>query len=330
MKVNYQNNRDISFNGILNNKFLKKSLEFAADNGTLFAATASLSLSGIRPLVILATPKTDTKNKQVACSKSIMSTINGYLIALACSLPVARAVKKIDKNPDKFLSKETVESLKDGKEKLTNSKAYAMATQLFKLGLGFLIAAPKSIITAFGTPYILDLFNTEKILSDAHRPVNENISFKQKENLPKAIGSILNKRWLQNFAKKYKDTNFPLHIVAATDVVSTATFVQQTKKNKKLDDKDKKPLIYNSLISTGLCIASTYTIDKLTEKSTQNLIEKYKKINYKDPNLSKQIQGIKIAKPILIAGCIYYILIPLISTFFAERIQVNKKETSLQ
>ena len=63
MKVNYQNNRDISFNGFWNNKILKKGLEFAADNGTLFAATTTLALSSVRPLAILSTPKTDKKNK---------------------------------------------------------------------------------------------------------------------------------------------------------------------------------------------------------------------------------------------------------------------------
>ena len=52
MKVNYQNNRDMSFKGFLDSKILKKSLEFAAENGTLFAATATLALSGIRPLAI--------------------------------------------------------------------------------------------------------------------------------------------------------------------------------------------------------------------------------------------------------------------------------------
>ena len=64
MKVNCQNNKDILFKGFYDSKALKKCLEFAANNGTLFAATTSIALSGIRPLVILATPDTDKKNKQ--------------------------------------------------------------------------------------------------------------------------------------------------------------------------------------------------------------------------------------------------------------------------
>lgn len=321
MKVNYQNNRDISFKGFLDNKILKKSLEFAAENGTLFAATTTLALSGIRPLAILSTPKTDNKNKQVACAKSITSSINGYLIALACSLPLSRAIKKIDKTPQKYLKAETIRNLKGENVKLTDSKAYTMATQLFKLGLGFVIAAPKAILTAIGTPYILTLFNPQTKNDVQNQTISENINFKGNNKLPKRIGSIINNKKLQDFVKKHQDSNFPLHIIAGTDTLSTAMFIQQTAKNKKLKEKDKKPLIYNSIFSTTLSILSTYTIDKITKKQTDRFIEKYKKININDLNLKKQIEGIKIAKPILIAGLVYYIVIPIISTFLADRVK---------
>ena len=95
MNVNSLNNRDISFKGFLDSKLLKKSLEFAAENGTLFAATTTLALSTIRPAAILSTPKTDKKNKQVACAKSITSSINGYLIdsTLMICIPLSEATQ---------------------------------------------------------------------------------------------------------------------------------------------------------------------------------------------------------------------------------------------
>lgn len=325
MKVNYQNNRDISFNGIYNSNAFKKGLEFAAENGTLFAAETTLVLSGARPLAILATPKTDKKNKQVACAKSITSSINGYIIALACSKPLSKAIKKIDKEPEKYLKNETITTLKEEGKKLTESKAYAMATQLFKLGLGFVIAAPKSILTAIGTPYILELFNTKKTIEDSQKPISENIVFKGKNNLPKGIGKVIDNKKLQDFVNRNKDSNFPMHIIAATDTLSTLAFIQQTSVNKKLEEKDKKPLIYNSILSTTFSIATTYIIDALTKNNTNKFIEKYKKKNKNDPNLAKQIEGIKIAKPILIAGTIYYLIIPIISTFLADRIKVKHK-----
>ena len=323
MKVNQKNNRDISFNGFWNNKAIKKGLEFAAENGTLFAATTTLALSTARPLVILATPKTDKKNKQVASAKALTSTLTGSVIALMASLPLSKAIKRIDKNPEKYLNPETISTLKEKGEELTKSKAYSMATQLFKLGLGFVIAAPKAILTALGTPYLLKLFNTQENIKEAENIQKEGLTFKGKNSVSSGIGKILDKKKLQNFVKKYKDSNFPMHIIAATDTLATGVFIQQTSKNKKLEKKDKAPLIYNSLISTALSISSTYIIDHLTKGKTDKFIERYKQLNKKDPNLSKQIEGIKIAKPILIAGLVYYIAIPLISTFLADR--VNKQ-----
>ena len=275
-------------------------------------------------MVILATPKTDKKNKQVASAKSWTSTINGYLIALLASLPLSNAIKRIDNAPTTYLKKETIKNLKEKEAELTKSKAYLMATQLFKLGLGFVIAAPKAILTAIGTPYVLKLFNTNENLKEAQEIKESGLVFKGKNNLSSGIGKIIENQKIQSFVKKHKDSNFPMHIIAATDTLSTAVFVQQTSKNKNLEKKDKKPLIYNSIISTTLSIISTYAIDHLTKGKTDKFIEKYKKINKNDPNLSKQIEGIKIAKPILIAGLIYYICIPIISTYLADRIKAKQ------
>ena len=318
MKVNSLNSRDISFNGVLESKALKQGLVFAADNGTLFAATTTLVLSSLRPFAILSTPKTDKRNKQIACSKSVASSLNGYLIALACSRPLSNAIKKINKNPKKYLTTETISSLKDAEKTLTESKAYILATQLFKLGLGAIIAAPKAILTAYTTPYVVKLFENPKQDS-------ENVIFKGKPDLAKRVGNILNKDLLKSFSNKYKDSNFPMHIIALTDTLSTGTFINQISKNKNLNQKDKKPLVYNTALSTILSISSTYLIDHFTKGSTDKFINKFEKANINDKNLPKYIEGIKIAKPIIIAGLIYYIAIPIISTFIADRINFDKK-----
>lgn len=323
MKVN-NDNINTNFKGIYNNKYLKKGLEFAADNGALFAASTTLILSStVRPLAILTTPKTDKKNKKIACAKSLTSSLNGYFITLLFSKPLSKSIKNIDKNPEKYLSKETIKNFKENKDLITESPAYKMATQLFKLGLGAIIAAPKAILTALGTPYILDIINSN---APQNGEKTNSLSFKGKDSLPKGISKILNKKWYQDFTKKNKDSNFPMHIIAATDTISTATFVNQLNKNNRLTKEEKKPLIYNSILSTALSIISTYIIDASTNKSTENLINKYKKVNHADKNLTKQIEGIKIAKPILIAGSIYYIIIPIISTFIADRIKITKNK----
>jgi len=89
MKVNF------SGQSVYKSRLIKKGLEVAADNGTLFVAGTSLILSTfIRPISILATPNTDKENKKLAFAKSISSSAGGYLLMLGASLPVARSIKK--------------------------------------------------------------------------------------------------------------------------------------------------------------------------------------------------------------------------------------------
>lgn len=338
MKVNSQ--RDISFKSVYTNRAVKKSLEFAADYGALFAASAAAGFSVARPLAIWLTPKTEKENRVLAVSKSLMSSAIGLLITTCLALPLGLAIKKINKNPEKFLNKESVKKyFESGQE----SKSYEFATQLFKLGLGTLVAVPKSIMVAAGVPYVAERMQNKKenAFWENPRPLwervngvrvksdeenNNSISFKSRptESLAKQVGKILDKKWLQRFADKNKDTNFPMHIVALTDTVSTLAFIHQTSKSDKIDNSRKKPLMYNAGISTALSVAGGYILDKLLDKPTKKFIEKYKSINKNDKKLAKQIQGIKIAKPILILGTIYYILIPFISTFLAERANRNK------
>jgi len=116
-----------------------------------------------------------------------------------------------------------------------------------------------------------------------------------------------------------------MHIPVMTDILATSTFVHQNNKNKKIKEERKQILNRNAIISTTLSIFGGYVIDKSLNKPTEKFIKKYSEINKKNPNLGKQIEGIKIVKPALIMGSIYYIGIPLISTFLAERIRQKQK-----
>ncbi len=315
MKVNA--NRDISFKSVYTNKAVKKGLEFAADNGALFAATATVGFSALRPLSIWMTPKTEKENRLLAVSKSLSSSAVGFILTLGLSLPLSNSIKKIDEAPEKFLSGKTISKLKEPAKKLIESKGYILGTQIFKLGLGGIIAIPKAALVAAGMPFIMNSLGKDK---NPHKKT-DNMSFKgisPKEGLAKQIGSILNKEWYKNFIEKHKESNFPMHIVAATDIVATSAFIHQTKKSNKIKEERKNTLIYNSAISTFLSIFSGYILDVLLNKPTKNFINKYKELNKNDKNLAKQVQGIKIAKPIIILGTTYYCIIPFISTFLAE------------
>lgn len=320
--MNVNTNRDISFKSIYTNRTVKKGLELASSNGALFGASATVAFSAIRPLSIMCTPKTDKENRKIAAAKSITSSLINFALMLLVSIPLAKSIKKIDDSPTKYLKNETIKKLKENKKELTDSKGYVFATQLFKLGIAGIVAVPKAIMTAYGMPHIVNMF------SQKNQNQNNNISFQGITNsAAKGIGKTLDKNSMLKFTEKFKNSNFPMHINAITDTIATLAFMHQANKNNRIEDSRKKALLYNAGISTVLSIAGGYTIDKLLDKPTERFIEKYRKINSAEKNLTKQIQGIKIAKPFLILGTIYYIFIPLISTFLAEKAGNGKIES---
>ena len=295
---------------IYTNRIFKKGLEFASNKSAIFVGSVSLALSTIaRPIAILSTPNTNKENKKYACIKSFASTAVGYGLMLGASLPVSNALKEIDKNKTKYLKPQTL-------KRLSTPKKYAFATQLFNLGLGFLIAIPKSILTcALIPPFMAKIFPKKE-------NQQKNISFTG--NVSKGIGNLMDTNAVQKLTEKFHNTNFEQHIMCLTDVVATGAFITQTAKNKKIEQDRKKALMYNAGISTGLCIAGSYIIDKALKKPTEKFIENFRKANKNSPKLEKYVEGIRVAKPALILGGIYYIIIPVISTFLADRFDKNK------
>lgn len=309
---------------IYNNKLFKKGLEFAADNGALFVATTSLVLSTIaRPIAIMATPNTDKENRKYAAAKSLASSAVGYGLMLCASLPLAKSIKKIDENPAKYLKSETIKSLKSGEKVLTKSKKYNFATQLFKLGLGFVIAVPKSIMTCALIPSFMT-----NVFGKKEKNVQKN-SQPTFTGLTKTIGKIIDTKPVKKMADKFSNTNFQQHIISMTDALATGTFIIQTSKSNRIEENRKKALMYNAGISTGLCITGGYVINSLTKKSTDKFIKNFREANKNSPKLEKYIEGIKIAKPALILGSLYYIAIPLVSTFLADKFDSNSNTPKL-
>lgn len=293
---------------IYTNKFLKKGLEFASDRSALFVGSVSLALSTVaRPIAIMSTPKTDKENKKYACARSLASSAIGYGLMLGVSMPVSNAIKKINENPAKYLKPATVKHL-------SAPKKFNFATQLFNLGVGFLIAVPKSILTcALIPPFMSKVFPQKE---------KKDISFTG--NLSKGIGKLIDTKAVQKLTDKFHNTNFEQHIMCLIDAFATGVFMTQTAKSKKIEQDRKKALMYNAAISTGLCIGASYVLDKALKKPTEKFIENFRKANKNSPKLEKYVQGIKIAKPALILGGIYYIAIPFVSTFLADRFDKRK------
>lgn len=325
----------ISPNKIYNSPILKKGLAFASDNSALFAAGTSLVLStAIRPIAIALTPKTEDENKKYAIAKSLSSSLVGFSIMALITTPVSKAIKLINQNPKSYLKQSTIDFFSTNGKTLQASKKYNFATQLFKLGLGFMIAAPKSIFTSkLISPMINKFFSkTKKEEKKEINPENaQKISFKASpynsfydkyaDKIAKKIGSAIDTKAIQNLSEKFHKTIFEQHMMNATDILTTGVFVLKTMGDKKLEDKRKKVLSINSILSTGMCVLGGLGLNKILQKPIENFTSGFIKANKNSPDLAKYLEGIRVAKSTLILGGIYYILIPIISTFLAERVE---------
>lgn len=321
-----------SYKGIWNNKAVLKGLETISEHSTTFVAATTLAMAvGIRPIAINLTPNVKKENKQYATTNSIASGLIKFGMVEAIALPIENAVKKIDKNPEKYLSEKTIKSLQGNAKTLAESPNYKFATQLMKMGTNFITAIPKAMLTVALIPVIMQkLFPPKQekkdIESTMYHTYNKTFSPSFKggitETTAKGIGKVLNNNSIQNAVKKYSknDTNIARNISMATDILLTGAFIHNTQKNKNIDEEHKKPLIYNNLISTGISLVGGYSIDKLIQKNTKNFIKKFAEANKNDPKLPKYIEGMNILRPTLIFAAIYYGILPIFSTYLADKI----------
>lgn len=323
-----QNN--VSFKGLMNNKLVLNSLKTISNHGATFSAgLCTIMPLTVRPLAIMATPNVEKENKLYACANSICSGLAKFGIVAAVSLPIEYAVKKIDQNPNKFLDKTIIKKLSQNGN-VIDSPSYKIATQSIKLGTNFLTAIPKSMLTIALIPFIMGkLFNHQfsKNAINNQETQEQNITFKGSisEKLATGIGKVLNKilsnEKIETFIAKNQNAEKDIakHISASTDVLLSGAFVYQTSNSKKIKEDRKKTLIYNNIISTAITLLGGYSIDKIIKSKTLKFIEKFSEINKNDPHLQKYIQGINIVRPALIFAGIYYILLPMFSTYLAEK-----------
>ena len=334
-----------SHKGFWNNKAVLKGLETISEHGTTFVAATTLAMAaGIRPIAIGLTPDVKKENKQYAITNSIASGLIKFAMVEAIAMPVENAVKKIDKNPEKYLNEKTINALKGSAKTLAESKKYKFATQILKMGTGLATAIPKAMITVSLIPVLMNtlfpkkektviderIYNTyNPVFSPTFQKGVEKPSFKGRisHQTAKGIGKILNTETVQKFANNFssKDANVARNISMATDVLLTTSFAIRTAKNEKIEKERKKPLIYNNLISTGISLVGGYTIDKFVQKNTEGFIKKFSEINKNDPKLPKYIEGINILRPTLIFAGIYYGILPIISTYLADKLGSEKE-----
>ena len=304
---------------ILKNKTLLWGLEKISQHGTSFSAGTSLLLSlTLRPLAINSTFDVEKENKQYAMSNSICSGLMKFGIIEAVAIPIENAIKKIDNNPQKYLNPETVKSL--------SPRAYNLITQTMKLGAGLLTAIPKSMLTVALIPIVMDKIFGNKYSKDSKVTLkNKDFQGNFTGRLSNGISKIIDNKSVQNFAEKYKnyDKDIAKHITASTDVLLTSASALRIEKSKDIKENRKRALIYNNVISTAITLIGGYSVDSIIKNKTGKFLEKFKEVNAGNPKLSKYIEGINILRPALIFAGIYYGILPMLSTFLAEKIDKN-------
>ena len=114
--------------------------------------------------------------------------------------------------------------LKAGENSLKASKKYSFATQLFKLGLGFIIAAPKAVLTCLLMPSVMKFLFKENNKPQEIKPSFtgnlNNISPDYKngvEWLSKLFGKAIDSKSVLNLSEKFSNTRFEQHIISLTD-----------------------------------------------------------------------------------------------------------------
>ena len=137
-----------------------------------------------------------------------------------------------------------------------------------------------------------------------------------------SVANIIDNKNVQNFVIKhnFNPENVARNMSVITDVVLTASSAIRTMKSNKIKEERKRPLIYNNIISTGLSVLGGCYLDKLAQKGSKNFIAKFTEANKNDPKLAKYIQGLNVVRPTLIFAIVYYGILPMFSSFFAEKL----------
>lgn len=340
MKINsIQNYQKNNFRGGLNNKLLLKTLEFTSENNALVSAGLTLGMSTlVRPFAIMHAPKTEKEEKKIQAAKSIASGLIGFGFTAAIFTPISAALDNISKNPDKFLKKSTVENLKNGSKSLVKSKPFNFLKQTLKFSPEFMSVIPKTILTCAlivpVTKLIFDRKNENKKIDYNYNSQGfdqkSNLTFKSNLKLPaKAISKIMNNETIQKIAVKGQNTNFMQHATVLKDIFATACFALAANLTPSIDKDKKKSLAYNAAIATGLTIAGGYAAEKAIRKPVQNFTKAFVTANKNDKNLFKYLNGIKTLEPLLILSSLYYIGIPVISTFLSGKLNDKTKNDTV-
>lgn len=172
--INTRKPAEIHFSGFSNaNKIpkiytsegVKKFLVLASESQIVFSAIFAAGLACVmRPAAIMSLPgKKNKDDKKYASAHSIASGLIGYATSLVISSPIAAAVKKLEKDPKKYIGKNFEYLGQNAETGVLNGKPFKTATKYLNMVPEAIFAVPKAIITVSLIPPILKyVFGWEK------------------------------------------------------------------------------------------------------------------------------------------------------------------------
>lgn len=123
------------------------------------------------------------------------------------------------------------------------------------------------------------------------------------------------------FFSKYQVPN----TTALTSIVLSGFYMQQTLRNKKLDEKRRKTLAINQGSTCVLSTVLAYTFNKLADKKVNEFTNKFLAVNFKKEAGNAEVlkrfgDGIGAAASIVIFMTVYRFLAPVLITPIANKI----------
>lgn len=291
------------------NKVFNKFLDILSDNTLVADALIALFLTAIvRPASIYAIPTKDPvekkkNNYQVAHSAS--TGVLGLATTLAVAEPIKRAVKKIIKNPDKYVKGDT--SFIKNNQRVFKETAGRLHQPIFlPLRAAATIAIVPPVLRFFGlSKNGQGVSKTDKAKIDysfmnfkgnesksfkgfdkiAAAGAKNNPSFKGAgavvtEGLAKGIGKIAGTNKFRQFIEWFKEKKqwFP-HLIAAESLWLSGFYMERTARSKTIEKDQKLPMILNQGITALLCTWGAYKLDGLINSKLDKYKETYKRMN---------------------------------------------------
>lgn len=150
--------------------------------------------------------------------------------------------------------------------------------------------------------------------------------------IAKGLAKVLETKAMEKLIQKTKTANLVPHLQVLGSVILSGFYIKKTLQNDKLEEKRRNTLAVNQGIVWGLSTILGYSIDSKINNGVNKFISKYKEINHGNPTLGKYVNGIKIAKSVMIFDVVYRFIAPVVVTPIANAIGnaiQDKKEAKL-